>query len=69
MYCKDKVVVEAASDDNLEDGVQEIDEEVVEIVNENTCDKCNFIGKTEAGLKIHTTAKHKVSLMKIYRKI
>ena len=32
------------------------------------CDKCDFIGKTEAGLKTHNAVKHKVSLMKMYRK-
>ena len=35
---------------------------------ENKCDKCEFVGKNEAGLKIHCTAKHKVSIMRIYRK-
>ena len=25
------------------------------------CDKCDFIGKTESGLKVHKTAKHKVN--------
>ena len=62
-------VVEAATDDNLEDEIQEIAEEVQELVNGKKCDKCDFIGKTEAGLKTHTTAKHKVSMMKMYRKI
>ena len=33
------------------------------------CDKCDFIGKTEAGLKTHNTVKHKVSLMRMYRKV
>ena len=32
------------------------------------CDECDFIGKTESGLKIHKTAKHKVS-QQGYRKI
>ena len=26
---------------------------------ENKCEKCVFIGKNKAGLKIHVTAKHK----------
>ena len=81
---KDKVVVEAASDDNLKDGVQEIDEEVVEIVNGaedvvvvedldketvHKCERCDFIGKTEGGLKTHITTKHKTVSLKGYRKI
>ena len=36
---------------------------------ENVCGKCGFVGKTEAGLKNHDTAKHKVSLMKLYRRV
>ena len=48
-----------------------------EIVLEVTANKpndenqCDFIGKTEAGLKIHMTAKHKekVSLFRMYRKV
>ena len=64
-----EIVVEAASDVNLEDEVQERAEGVEELVAEKKCDKCDFIGRTEPGLKIHTTAKHKVSLMKMYRKI
>ena len=32
--------------------------EVDEVLN-NHCNKCDFIGKTEAGLKIHETTKHK----------
>ena len=81
---KDKVVVEAASDDNLKDGVQEIDEEVVEIVNGaedvvvvedldketvHKCERCDFIGKNEGGLKTHITTKHKTVSLKGYRKI
>ena len=41
--------------------------------NENHCKICDFIGKTEAALKIHVTAKHKekekVSLFRMYRKV
>ena len=41
--------------------------------NENQCKICDFIGKTEAGLKIHMTAKHKekekVGLFRMYRKV
>ena len=54
--------------DKLEED-QEINEEIEEIVTKNKCDKCEFIGKSEAGLKIHKTSKHKVSLMKMYRKV
>ena len=64
-----EIVVEAASDVNLEGEVQESAEEIEELVDEKKCDKCDFIGKTEAGLKIHTTAKHKVSIMKIIIKL
>ena len=39
------------------------------VENEFICDKCGFIGKTEAGLKTHNTTKHKVGLMKMYRKV
>ena len=60
-----EIVIEAASDVNLEKSAEEVEE----LVDENKCDKCDFIGKTEAGLKIHTTAKHKVSLVKIYMKM
>ena len=54
-------------DDKLE--FQKIIEEIEETVTKNKCDKCDFIGKSEAGLKIHKTSKHKVSLMKMYRKV
>ena len=53
----------------MEEEVQEIAEEVKELVKENRSIKCDFIGKTETGMKIHTTAKHNVSLMKMYRNI
>ena len=33
------------------------------------CDKCDFVGKSEAGLKIHSNAKHKINIMKMYRKL
>ena len=48
---------------------QEMIEEIEETVTKTKCDKCDFIGKSEAGLKIHKTSKHKVSLMKMYRKV
>ena len=35
---------------------------------ENKCSKCNFIGKTEAGLKTHHTTKH-IPLFQRYRKV
>ena len=35
-------------------------EEVIEINGKelNQCEKCNFVGKTEGGLKTHKTKKH-----------
>ena len=36
------------------------DEEVVE----NVCDRCDFVGKTAAGLKNHKTKKHKFGVLK-----
>ena len=41
-------------------------EQSVSVDKEHPCEKCPFIGKSEAGLKTHNTAKHKVSLMKMY---
>ena len=34
----------------------------------NKCHKCDFIGKTEAGLKVHKTAMHK-SIFKMYTRV
>ena len=39
-----EIVVEATSDVNLEDEVQESAEEVEELVVENKCNKCDSIG-------------------------
>ena len=33
------------------------------------CERCDFIGKTEGGLKTHMTTKHKTVSLKGYRKI
>ena len=35
----------------------------------NSCLKCDFVGKSEVGLKIHVTAKHKTVSSKGYTKI
>jgi hypothetical protein len=65
--------IEANSDKEIdcsEDTIEEA-EAVLEVSeNLNKCKSCDFIGQTEAGLKIHVTAKHKekVSLFKMYRK-
>ena len=34
-----------------------------------SCEKCEFIAKSEAGLKTHNTVKHKTSLMRAYTKV
>ena len=34
-----------------------------------SCEKCEFIAKSEAGLKTHDTVKHKTSLMRAYTKV
>ena len=39
-----------------------------EILN-HVCDRCDFIGKTEAGLKTHKTIKHKGSILRAYTKV
>ena len=54
-------------DDKLED--LKINVEIEEQVIKKKCDKCDFIGKSEVGLKIHNTSKHKVGIMKMYRKV
>ena len=48
----------------MEEEVREIAEEVKEVVKEIDI-KCDFIFKTETGLKIHNTEKHNISLMKM----
>ena len=53
--------IEEDSDDDDLQGIEESDEPVKSSVEENQeykCDKCKFIGKTEAGLKTHKTVKH-----------
>ena len=37
----------------------EDEEDEDEKENPNRCDKCDFVGKTDVGLKIHISAKHK----------
>ena len=34
-----------------------------------TCGKCDFVAKSEAGLKTHDTVKHKKSLMRSFSKV
>ena len=34
-----------------------------------SCEKCEFIAKSEAGLKTHDSVKHKTSLMRAYTKV
>ena len=45
----------------------EVDDDTATCENEHVCDKCGFQGKTEAGLKIHNTAKHR-GFRKVTRK-
>ena len=35
---------------------------------DNNCEKCDFVGKTEGGLKTHMTTKHKTVSLRGYRK-
>ena len=44
-----------------------VDDDTATCENEHVCDKCGFVGKTEAGLKIHNTAKHR-GFRKVTRK-
>ena len=44
-----------------------VDDDTATCENEHVCDKCGFQGKTEAGLKIHNTAKHR-GFRKVTRK-
>ena len=45
------------------EGENEIESDMEDVnigtTEENKCEKCEFIGKNKAGLKIHVTAKHK----------
>ena len=63
--------IRSSNADELDDKIEEHETnwEVEENVIRNKCEKCDFIGKSEAGLKIHNTSKHKGSLMKMYRKV
>ena len=47
----------------------EVEENNIENKKEHKCNECDFIGKTESGLKVHKTAKHKETILKGYRKI
>ena len=35
--------------------------------NMNKCEKCDFVGKTEGGLKTHITTKHKTVSLRGYK--
>ena len=63
---------------NVSDKVQSesIEEEVVTAdidqeteISNHACDRCEFRGKTEAGLKTHKTIKHKGSILRAYTKV
>ena len=47
---------EKESEENVD-----LEENFSKMENNLDCNKCDFIGKTESGLKVHKTAKHKVS--------
>ena len=53
------------------DKVIEKDEETVntESKAQNSCEKCEFVAKSESGLKTHVTVKHKTSMFKAYTKV
>ena len=50
---------EAYGEDIGKENVAEPEVKEVQMVQNYPCDKCDFIGKTEAGLKTHKTIKHK----------
>ena len=53
-----------------ENGDKDVEvEEDLEKRRTHKCEKCDFIGKTEGGLKTHMTTKHKTISLKGYRKI
>ena len=43
-----------------------VDVEATDEKEDNSCYKCNFIGKTKADLKTHVLTKHKVSILRKY---
>ena len=40
-----------------------------ENVSKKSCEKCEFVAKSESGLKTHQTVKHKTSIMRAYSKV
>ena len=40
-----------------------------ENVSKKTCEKCEFVAKSDAGLKTHQTVKHNTSIMRAYSKV
>ena len=55
----DKIV--EAENKEMEKGIENDNQEANDCgtTEENRCEKCDFIGKNKAGVKIHITAKHK----------
>ena len=40
------------------------------LVEENKCEKCDFVGKNKTGLKVHVTAKHREKpLMQMFSRV
>ena len=63
---KNKESREIPVNDESEMGMKEPfskdDSENCGVVIENKCEKCDFIGRTDVGLRIHINAKHKINL-------
>ena len=57
--------------EHVQDEVTEIDEETAypENNSRNSCEKCEFVAKSESGLKTHVTVKHKTSMFRAYTKV
>ena len=65
---KEDVDVRPSNKEENGDNDIEVDEDL-EKGRTHKCEKCDFIGKTEGGLKTHMTTKHKTISLKGYRKI
>ena len=55
---KERMKIKYGFDSNDEESDYESDEEIRE-TKSKTCDICEFVGKTESGLKTHITKKHR----------
>ena len=57
--------------EHVQNEVIEKDEETAntESKAQNCCEKCEFVAKSESGLKTHVTVKHKTSMFKAYTKV